>query len=405
MKYYIVAGEASGDLHASNLMESIRKRDPEASFRCFGGDMMKAAGGTLVKHYRELAYMGVWPVLTHLGTILRGARLCFRDLSSWNPDAVILVDYPGFNLSIARKVHSKLHIPVWYYISPKIWAWKSYRIRNIRRDVDELFSILPFETGYFGRLGYPVRYVGNPTVDEVSAYLDSHSEPSLFMGEERKIVAVLAGSRRQEISRNLPVMLKAVEGLENIRVVLACAPSIPAGFYEDIIRGHDVECVYGNTYGVLQSSYAALVTSGTATLETALFGVPQVVCYGMPVKRIAGLIRRLFLKTDHVSLVNLISGCEVVPELVADSFSLKNVKDNLYPLLSDTPERRAQIEGYARMKGILGPAGAPEHAAAQMAGLLESVHSDREPDHSGGNGEERAVETVQHTSVSGQDPA
>ena len=405
MKYYIVAGEASGDLHASNLMESIRKRDPEASFRCFGGDMMKAAGGTLVKHYRELAYMGVWPVLTHLGTILRGARLCFRDLSSWNPDAVILVDYPGFNLSIARKVHSKLHIPVWYYISPKIWAWKSYRIRNIRRDVDELFSILPFETGYFGRLGYPVRYVGNPTVDEVSAYLDSHSEPSLFMGEERKIVALLAGSRRQEISRNLPVMLKAVEGLENIRVVLACAPSIPAGFYEDIIRGHDVECVYGNTYGVLQSSYAALVTSGTATLETALFGVPQVVCYGMPVKRIAGLIRRLFLKTDHVSLVNLISGCEVVPELVADSFSLKNVKDNLYPLLSDTPERRAQIEGYARMKGILGPAGAPEHAAAQMAGLLESVHSDREPDHSGGNGEERAVETVQHTSVSGQDPA
>ena len=405
MKYYIVAGEASGDLHASNLMESIRKRDPEASFRCFGGDMMKAAGGTLVKHYRELAYMGVWPVLTHLGTILRGARLCFRDLSSWNPDAVILVDYPGFNLSIARKVHSKLHIPVWYYISPKIWAWKSYRIRNIRRDVDELFSILPFETGYFGRLGYPVRYVGNPTVDEVSAYLDSHSEPSLFMGEERKIVALLAGSRRQEISRNLPVMLKAVEGLENIRVVLACAPSIPAGFYEDIIRGHDVECVYGNTYGVLQSAYAALVTSGTATLETALFGVPQVVCYGMPVKRIAGLIRRLFLKTDHVSLVNLISGCEVVPELVADSFSLKNVKDNLYPLLSDTPERRAQIEGYARMKGILGPAGAPEHAAAQMAGLLESVHSDREPDHSGGNGEERAVETVQHTSVSGQDPA
>ncbi|MBO4268695.1 MAG: lipid-A-disaccharide synthase [Bacteroidaceae bacterium] len=405
MKYYIVAGEASGDLHASNLMESIRKRDPEASFRCFGGDMMKAAGGTLVKHYRELAYMGVWPVLTHLGTILRGARLCFRDLSSWNPDAVILVDYPGFNLSIARKVHSKLHIPVWYYISPKIWAWKSYRIRNIRRDVDELFSILPFETGYYGRLGYPVRYVGNPTVDEVSAYLDSHSEPSLFMGEERKIVALLAGSRRQEISRNLPVMLKAVEGLENIRVVLACAPSIPAGFYEDIIRGHDVECVYGNTYGVLQSAYAALVTSGTATLETALFGVPQVVCYGMPVKRIAGLIRRLFLKTDHVSLVNLISGCEVVPELVADSFSLKNVKDNLYPLLSDTPERRAQIEGYARMKGILGPAGAPEHAAAQMAGLLESVHSDREPDHSGGNGEERAVETVQHTSVSGQDPA
>ena len=379
MKYYIVAGEASGDLHASNLMESIRKRDPEASFRCFGGEMMKAAGGILVKHYRELA--------------------------EWNPDAVILVDYPGFNLSLARKVHSKLHIPVWYYISPKIWAWKSYRIRNIRRDVDELFSILPFEVGYFGRLGYPVRYVGNPTVDEVSAYMDSHGTDSLFDGEGRKVVAVLAGSRRQEVSRNLPVMLKALEGLDNIRVVLACAPSIPAGFYEDFVRGHDVECVYGNTYGVLQGAYAALVTSGTATLETALFGVPQVVCYGMPVKRVAGLIRRLFLKTDYVSLVNLISGCEVVPELVADSFSLRNVKDSLYPLLSDTPERRAQIEGYSRMKRILGPAGAPEHAAEQMAGLLEPVHSDGEPDNRGGYGKERAVETVQHTSVSGQDPA
>ncbi|MBO7415876.1 MAG: lipid-A-disaccharide synthase [Bacteroidaceae bacterium] len=376
MKYYIVAGEASGDLHASNLMESIRKRDPEASFRCFGGEMMQAAGGTLVKHYRELAYMGVWPVITHIGTIIRGARLCFRDLSGWNPDAVILVDYPGFNLSLARKVHSRLHIPVWYYISPKIWAWKSYRIRNIRRDVDELFSILPFEVEYFGRLGYPVRYVGNPTVDEVSAYLDSHGEPSLFKGEERKVVAVLAGSRRQEVSRNLPVMLKAVEGLENIRVVLACAPSIPAGFYEDMVRGYDVECVYGDTYGVLRSAYAALVTSGTATLETALFGVPQVVCYGMPLKRIAGLIRRLFLKTDYVSLVNLISGYEVVPELVADSFSLRNVRERFYPLLSDTPERRAQLDGYSRMKGMLGPAGAPEHAAAQMAGLLESVHSD-----------------------------
>jgi lipid-A-disaccharide synthase len=242
--------------------------------------------------------------------------------------------------------------------------------------VDELFSILPFEVGYFGKLGYPVRYVGNPTVDEVSVYLDSHESPSLFNGETRKVVAILAGSRRQEITRNLPVMLKAVEGLENIRVVLACAPSIPAGFYEEIIRGYDVECVYGDTYGVLHSAYAAIVTSGTATLETALFGVPQVVCYGMPVKLIAGLIRRLFLKTEYVSLVNLISGCEVVPELVADSFSLKNVRERFYPLLSDTPERRAQIEGYTRMKELLGPAGAPEHAAAQMAGLLESVHGD-----------------------------
>lgn len=376
MKYYIVAGEASGDLHASNLMKSISRRDSEASFRCLGGDLMQVAGGTLVKHYRETAYMGVWPVLTHLGTILRGGRLCFRDLSEWNPDAVILVDYPGFNLSLARKVHKELNIPVWYYISPKIWAWKSYRIRNIRRDVDEMFCILPFETAYYGRLGYSVRYVGNPTVDEVSEYLDTHAEPHLFKGESRKVVALLAGSRRQEIKRNLPVMLKAVEGLENIRPVLACAPSIPSDFYEELTRGYDVECVYGDTYGVLHAAYAALVTSGTATLETALFGVPQVVCYGMPLKHMAGLLRRMVLKTEFVSLVNLISGREVVPELVADSFSLKNVRDSLYPLLSDTPERRAQIEGYSGMKELLGPAGAPEHAAEQMAGLLENSHSD-----------------------------
>lgn len=376
MKYYIVAGEASGDLHASSLMSSIGKRDTEASFRCFGGDLMKVAGGTLVKHYRELAYMGVWPVITHLGIIIRGARLCFRDISEWNPDVVILVDYPGFNLSLARKVHSKLHIPVWYYISPKIWAWKSYRIRNIRRDVDELFSILPFEVDYYEKLGYPVRYVGNPTVDEVNTYLELHKEPLLFKGESRRIIALLAGSRRQEISRNLPVMLKAVESLENIRVVLACAPSIPASFYEETIGEYDVECVYGDTYGVLQSAYAALVTSGTATLETALFGVPQVVCYGMPAKRIAGLIRRVFLKTEFVSLVNLISGYEVVPELIADSFTLKNIAEKFRPLLSDTAERRAQLEGYSRMRELLGPAGAPERASAQMMGLLKSAHCD-----------------------------
>lgn len=376
MKYYIVAGEASGDLHASNLMRSIRVKDPGASFRCFGGDMMKAAGGTLVKHYRELAYMGVWPVITHLGTILGGARLCFRDLCDWKPDVVILVDYPGFNLSLARKIHRNLRLPVWYYISPKIWAWKGYRIRNIRRDVNELFSILPFEVGYFDNLGYQVRYVGNPTVDEVSAYLESHPSPSLFAGEKRKIIALLAGSRRQEIARNLPIMLKAVKDLENTRVVLACAPSIPSEFYEDFIRGYDVECVSGDTYGVLQCAHAALVTSGTATLETALFNVPQVVCYGMPVKQIAGLLRRLFVKTEYVSLVNLISGENVVPELIADNFSLNNVKVQLYPLLSDTPERQAQLDGYSRMKRILGPAGAPDHAAAQMMKLLESVHSD-----------------------------
>ena len=276
MRYYLVAGEASGDLHASNLMKSIARRDASAQFRCFGGDLMQAAGGKLVKHYRELAYMGFWPVLTHLGTILGGANLCFRDISEWKPDVVILVDYPGFNLSIAKKVH-KLGIPGYYYISPKIWAWKSWRIKNIRRDVDELFSILPFEVEYFKRHNYSIRYVGNPTVDEVTAFKADKNRKPVLSDDGRRVIALLAGSRRQEISRNLPIMLEAIKNIDCIRPVLACAPGIEPEFYNSIIGTNDIEKVYGNTFGVLESAYAALVTSGTATLETALFDVPQVV--------------------------------------------------------------------------------------------------------------------------------
>ena len=366
MKYYFVAGEASGDLHASNLIKALSKRDSSAQFRCFGGDMMQAAGGKLVKHYRELAYMGFWPVLTHLGTILGGARLCFKDISDWKPDVVILVDYPGFNLSLARKVH-KLGIPVHYYISPKIWAWKSWRIRNIRRDINELFSILPFEVEYFRRYNYNIRYVGNPTVDEVTAYKSEPHKPAIS-DDGRRVIALLAGSRRQEISRNLPVMLEALQGIECIRPVLACAPGIEPEFYDSIIGDNeDIERVYGNTFGVLESSYAALVTSGTATLETALFGVPQVVCYRVPLAWAA----RLLVRIRFVSLVNLVSFSEVVPELLGNDMNADNVHAHLMPLLSDTVERRMQLEGYEQMKNILGPAGAPDRAAEQIVSLLE----------------------------------
>lgn len=370
MKYYLVAGEASGDLHASNLMKSIARRDAHASFRCFGGDLMKAAGGTLVRHYRDLAYMGFWPVLTHLGTILSGARLCFNDISDWAPDVVILVDYPGFNLSIAEKVH-KLGIPVYYYISPKIWAWKSWRIKKIRRYVDELFSILPFEVDYFKRHRYWIHYVGNPTVDEVSAYLADSKRQEALADDGRRIVALLAGSRRQEISRNLPVMLEALKGFDCIRPVLACAPGIEPEFYDSIIRGKEIEKVYGNTFGVLEKAYAALVTSGTATLETALFDVPQVVCYKVPFNFGAKIIRKILIKVRYISLVNLVSFSDVVPELVAGDMNAANVHEHLVQLMSDTTERRMQLDGYEQMKELLGPAGAPDRAAGLIIDLLE----------------------------------
>lgn len=370
MRYYLVAGEASGDLHASNLMRAIAMRDDSAQFRCFGGDMMEAAGGKLVKHYRELAYMGFWPVVTHLGTILGGATLCFNDITSWKPDVVILVDYPGFNLSIAKKVH-KLGIPVYYYISPKVWAWKSWRIKNIRRYVDELFSILPFEVEYFRQHGYNVRYVGNPTVDEIEAYKSDSSRKRALEDDGRRVIALLAGSRRQEITRNLPIMLEVIKNIDHIRPVLACAPGIEPEFYDSILDNAEIEKVYGNTFGVLEMSYAALVTSGTATLETALFDVPQVVCYKVPVSWAAKLIRKLLIKVRFVSLVNLVSFSEVVPELIGGEMNADNVRSHLMPLLSDTIERRMQLDGYAQMKTILGPAGAPDRASELMIGLLK----------------------------------
>lgn len=372
MKYYLIAGEASGDLHASHLIQSLRANDSMAEFRCFGGDLMEKAGAVLVRHYRDLAYMGLWPVITHLGTILRGATQCFSDISSWKPDVVILVDYPGFNLKIAQKVHSELGIPVFYYISPKIWAWKSYRIKNIRRDVDGLYSILPFEVPYFAQRNYRIDYVGNPTVDEVCQYRRiSGGIAAPVQPDGRKVVALLAGSRRHEITRNLPHMVEALEGIEGIRPVLACAPGIDPAFYDTLECCSGLEKVYGNTYGLLNCAYAALVTSGTATLETALFGVPQVVCYRMPARHIVSMFRGKFLKVKYISLVNLVTDAETVPELVGADMTAVKVRSHLVPLLSDTAERKAQLDGYSRMRQILGPEGAPDKAAMLMTESLQ----------------------------------
>lgn len=375
MKYYLIAGEASGDLHASNLMRELANKDASAEFRFFGGDLMSAVGGTCVMHYRNMAYMGFIPVLLHLRTIFRNMRLCKDDILQWHPDVVILVDYPGFNLDIAAFAHQH-GIPVYYYISPKIWAWKEYRIKNIKRDVDELFSILPFEIQFFQKHQYPIHYVGNPCVDAVDAFLKKHPfDKSAFVREnqltDKPIIALLAGSRKQEIKDNLPKMLQAVKTLNGYQFVLAGAPSISSDYYQPFIESCDVKILFGKTYEILQYAEAALVTSGTATLETALFRVPQVVCYETPLKKIIGYLRKKVLKVKFISLVNLIADKEVVAELVADSMTVPNIRKHLNGILIGGENRAQMLEEYDRMLQILGPAGASEKAADEMIRCLK----------------------------------
>ena len=371
MKYYLIAGEASGDLHASRLMQSLKETDNQAEFRFFGGDLMSAVGGTRVKHYRELAYMGFIPVLLHLPTILRNMKMCKEDIVAWQPDCVILVDYPGFNLNIAKFIKSRTKIPVYYYISPKIWAWKEYRIKNIRRDVDELFSILPFEVDFFEKKHhYPIHYVGNPTADEVRAFLSTPPLVPPLQVEGKPVIALLAGSRKQEIKDNLPAMIEAVKPfMSDYQVVLAGAPAIEADYYSQYIQGTGVEIVYNETYPLLSKAHAALVTSGTATLETALFGVPQVVCYETPLPWLIGRLRRLVLSVRYVSLVNLIADREVVTELVADTFSVANIRSELSKILVG-PAREQMLEGYAEVRRRLGDQKAPEQTARFIVTLL-----------------------------------
>ena len=342
MKYYLIAGEASGDLHASRLMRALKEQDSQAEFRFIGGDLMAAEGGTRVKHYSELAYMGFVPVLLHLPTILSNMKRCKQDITAWQPDVVILVDYPGFNLSIAKYVKkhqtksqtSNLKPQIFYYISPKIWAWKEYRIKNIKRDVDELFSILPFEVDFFEKKHhYPIHYVGNPTADEVKEFLGARSKEQGARENLKPIIALLAGSRRQEIKDNLPTMIRAAKKYEDkYELVLAGAPSIDDAYYEKFIAGANVRLVKNQTYQLLSEAHAALVTSGTATLETALFGVPQVVCYETPLPQLIGWLRKKILKVKYISLVNLVADREVVRELVADSFTQANIEHELGPL-------------------------------------------------------------------------
>jgi len=392
MKYYIIAGEASGDLHASNLMRALKAKDPEAEFRFFGGDLMQAVGGTLVKHYRELAYMGFVQVALHARTILRNMRLCKEDIAAWAPNVVILVDYPGFNLSIAKYVKTHTQIPVYYYISPKIWAWKEYRIKDIRRYVDEMFSILPFEVPFYASHGYPIHYVGNPCVDAVAEFKAQYTETREEfcarhgLNPELPIVALLAGSRKQEIKDNLPVMLTATkhfkpgrihrrERIKGFQWVIAGAPGIDKEMYGQASNAYPSKeglfVVYGETYALLSHSYAAMVTSGTATLETALFRVPQVVCYYIMCGKVVSWLRSLVLKVEYISLVNLVANFPLVRELVAHEMRERELTEELDRLLLDDFYRNRMFDEYDKMViAPLGEPGASEHTAEKMVELL-----------------------------------
>ena len=386
MKYFLIVGEASGDLHAAHLMQAIKKNDPQADFRYYGGDEMQRVGGTLLCHYKHLAYMGFIPVLLHLRTILKGMKRCKEEIAAWCPDCVILVDYPGFNLKIAKYVKEQNICPVYYYISPKIWAWKEHRIKDIRAYIDRLFSILPFEVDFFEKKhNYPISYVGNPTVDEISLFRNSYRETreefclKNNLNPERPIIALLAGSRKQEIKDNLCLMCEAAADYieKGYQLVLAGAPSITQEYYAQTLQRLNWQesrlprIVRGQTYPLLSHATAALVTSGTAALETGLFRVPQVVCYYIPAGKFVSFLRRHLLKVKYISLVNLVAGREVVPELVADGMTLSNLRQHLTSILPGGTAREAQLAGYEEMAHLLGAPGAPERAAQEIVARLQ----------------------------------
>ena len=383
MKYYLIVGEASGDLHASRLMQSLKQYDSDAEFRFFGGDLMTKAGGTRVKHYRELAYMGFVPVLLHLPTIFKNMKMCKEDIVRWKPDVVILVDYPGFNLNIAKFVKKNTKIPVYYYISPKIWAWKEWRIKAIKRDVREMFSILPFEVPFYEKKhNYKIHYVGNPTAEEIDnfrhVYTESKDEFCQRNGLSSKpIIAILAGSRKQEIKDNLPSMLEAARHFEDYQMVIAAAPSITESYYKKFLGDSEAKMVKTQTYELLSHSTVALVTSGTATLETALLNVPQVVCYETPVPKLIRFAFKHIIKVRFISLVNLIADKEIVQELLADRFSIRNIANELYRILPGQPSRDRMLADYQLVCDRLGNEAAPDNAARIMVEKLTNGRMDR----------------------------
>lgn len=361
MKYYMIAGEASGDLHGSNLIREIHKLDKDASIRCWGGDKMEAAGATLVKHYRDLAFMGFTEVVKNLRTIFRNIAFCKKDISEYKPDVLILVDYPGFNLRIAKWAKEQ-GLKIVYYISPQVWAWKENRVKAIKRDVAKMLVILPFEKDFYKKWDYEVEYVGHPLVEVIDDFRKNNAG-TMINNDGKKIIALLPGSRKQEILVKLPVMLEVARHFPQYRFIVAKAPGLPAAFYDELLKPYtNVGSVVNQTYPLLNSATAALVTSGTATLETALFAVPEVICYKGG--NISYQIAKRLIKINYIGLVNLIMDKEVVKELIQHEFNVGNLVAELKKLLED-PARQQQLQkDYSALKELLGKGG---HASANAA--------------------------------------
>jgi lipid-A-disaccharide synthase len=378
MKYFIIAGEASGDMHGAKLMAEIKKTDPRAVFMFFGGDLMENQGGILLKHYRELAFMGIIPVIMNIRTIQKNFKLCEKEITGFHPDVLILVDYPGFNLRMARYAKSN-GIRTVYYISPKIWAWKTKRVEKVKKYVDHMFTIFPFETGFYKKFDYKVTYVGNPVFDiiheELSKPLDFDEFCSSNNLQSKPVIALLAGSRKHEIKALLPVMEQVSSHFQEYQFVIAGAPSIDNDFYQSILK-LNLPVVFGQTYELLRHSKAAIVTSGTATLETALLKVPQVVCYIMGLGWLLELFRNQILKTKFFSLVNLVAEKEVVKELFQSQVTVENLQKELIQLLENESYRNEINKGYSEIELNLSSEGAASITARQIIEILkkESRH-------------------------------
>lgn len=370
MKYYIIAGEASGDLHASKLMNGLKARDPQAEFRCWGGAKMEEAGGTIVKHYRELAFMGFQEVILNIRTISHNIRFCKADILSWNPDAVILIDYPGFNMRIAKFAKAKGH-KVFYYISPQVWAWKKHRVHAIHRDTDLAFVVLPFEQEFHAKHGYHVEFTGHPMPDsmDLEAKIDETAFRKTHQLGEKPIIALIPGSRKQELNHILPFMLKITERFPAFQFVIAGVPTVGEKFYSKLIKNYPAKVVYGQTYDLLRVSRAAAVKSGTVTLETAMLGIPQVVCYRFSF--ISALVAWMLVHVKYISLVNLILDRKAVTELIQYKFTANTLSYALAPLLPDGETRSRMLNDYKELLTRVGPPGASDRAAALIAEKLQ----------------------------------
>jgi lipid-A-disaccharide synthase len=371
LKYYLIAGEASGDLHGSNLIRAIKKQDPLAEFRCFGGDRMAAEGAIVVKHIRELAIMGFVEVVMKLPKVLSNLRFCRKDIKAYNPDIILFIDYPGFNLRIAQKMVDSPATKI-YYISPTVWAWKTSRINLIKKFIDRLYVILPFEPGFYSRFDYRAVYLGHPLVDEIEKY-QATSSRKIGLHENKNLVTLMPGSRKQEVKRILPVMIQVALSQPGYRYIVAGAPGLSAIDYEEYLTNSGIEIRWNQTYDLLIRSHAALVKSGTSTLETALFGVPQLVCY--KTSRLSYLIARLFVRINYISLVNLIMNKEVVKEFVQSACDSKIIQPKFHLILNDRKEREKIQEDYKKLKELLGNSGTSDRIATDLITFCQKKHS------------------------------